>query len=518
MSPEQFLEFTKPLPDAMCLLTAEGRILAVNDAASRFVKTDTKTLQGMTLFDLVTDHKDKVEQILRNWSRSRDMTPGPLQLRIGSESITPCNCSGCLVELKTTQSPATLLVRLQTREHFSKSFSVLNKKIAQLQNEILERRKTEQALAQSKAEFEAMFNAISDAVIFVESDRRIVMSNPAMRNMFGYSDAELIGQSTEILYANKDDFLDQGRRRYRADRNAELGAYEVQYKRKNGNVFWTETIGTQVKNAMGQTIGFIALLRDITERKKTEQELLDHRQHLEELVKERTHALENSNKELESYSYSIAHDLRSPLRAIAGYCQIIQDEAHDRLNSDDIENLQRVVNSATHMATLIDNILELSRVARSALQMNELDLSAICFDIVTALRMTNPQRMVECRIQPDLIAYGDYHLMYIALSNLLDNAWKFTQNKSPAVIEVGCANNNSEKVFFVRDNGAGFEMKYADKLFGLFQRLHDTQEYKGTGIGLATVQRIIHRHFGWVKVEGELDIGACVHFYLPPKN
>ena len=519
MSPEQFYHFTNPMPDAMCLLTADGRILAVNNATSRFVKTDSDTLNGMTLFDLVADSSDKVKQNLRNWSRSRDMTPGPLQVRIGLNNVLPCNCSGCLIELKTKYSPATILVRLQTREHFSKSFTVLNKKIAQLQNEIVVRKKIETALAKSKAEFEAMFNAIPDAVTFVDTKRRIVMNNPSMYAMFGYNDLELIGRTTEILYANKDDFLDQGRRRYHTDQQSELGAYELQYKRKDGSVFWAETIGTQVQNNAGQTIGFIALIRDITERKRTEQELQDHRLHLEELVKERTHALENSNKELESYSYSIAHDLRSPLRAISGYCQIIREDASERLISEDKENLQRVIDSAAHMAKLIDDILELSRVARTILQMDELDLSAICNDISTAMSMSDAERVVEWRIQPGQKVHGDYQLMYIVLSNLLSNAWKFTKSTSSAVIEFGCEEiAENEKVFFVRDNGAGFDMQYVNKLFGLFQRLHDPEEFEGTGIGLATVQRIIHRHFGWVKVEGELGKGACVYFHLPDRH
>jgi len=518
ISPEQFHHFTNPMPDAMCLLSADGRILAVNDATSRFVKTDSSILHGMTLYDLVADSSDKVEQNLRNWARSREMTPGPLQVRIGNENILPCNCSGCLVDLKTSYSPATLLVRLQSREHFSKSFTVLNKKIALLQNEIIVRRKTESALAKSKAEFEAMFNAITDAVMFADTERRVVLNNPAVYTMFGYSDAELIGHTTEMLYANKEDFLDQGRRRYRTDQQSERGAYEVQYRRKDGSVFWTETIGAQVKNSTGHTIGFIALFRDITERKKTEQELQNYRLHLEELVKERTHALENSNKELESYSYSIAHDLRSPLRAIGGYCQIIKEDASERLNSEDKENLQRVIDSTAHMANLIDDILELSRVARTSLQMDELDLSAICHDISAALSMSDTKRVVEWRIQPGLKAHGDYQLMYIVLSNLLSNAWKFTKNKSTAVIQFGCSEDeDNQKVFYVRDNGAGFDMQYINKLFGLFQRLHDPKEFEGTGIGLATVQRIIHRHFGWVKVEGELDKGACVYFYLPQR-
>ena len=518
MSPEEFLTFANPLPDAMCLITASGQILAANDATARIIEADINTLRDLTLFDLVTDSKEKVQQQLRNWSRSPKMIPGPLKLRTGSKKIAPFNCSGSLIQPKTTDRPATILLRFERREHFIKSFTALNNKITQLQKEIVIRQQAEQALAKSKAEFEAMFNSISDAVLFADTERHIVMNNPAVHSMFGYSDEELIGNTTEILYADKAEYLDQGRRRYRKGSNTESGAYEVKYKRKDGTVFWTETLGTQVKNEQGEAIGFIGLFRDITKRKETEEELKNYREHLEELVQERTIALENSNKELESYSYSIAHDLRAPLRSIAGFSQIVLEDAKDKLDSEDKEHLQRIVKSAAHMAELIDDILELSRVARSDMQFKEVNLSDICSDVCKTLRASSPDRCVEWRIQPNVIAQGDYHLLYIVMSNLLGNACKFTQQRSKALIEFGCMENDGEKVYYVRDNGSGFDMKHTEKLFGLFQRLHRSEDYEGTGVGLATVQRIIRRHYGWVRIEGEIEKGATVYFSIPERN
>ncbi|WP_455220786.1 sensor histidine kinase [Kaarinaea lacus] len=517
MSPEDFVVFASPLPDAMCLINSNGQILAANNATTRFLEIDINVLRDLTLFDLACDNAAKVEQTLRNWSRSRVMIPGPLKVRINNE-IIPCNCSGSLVQSKFKESPALILMRIERREHFSKSFTALNNKIAQLQKEIIERRRAEQALAKSKAEFEAMFNSIPDAVLFADTERRIVMNNPAMYTMFGYNDEELIGETTEILYADKADYYDQGRRRYRTGTNAERGAYEVQYRRKDGTVFWTETLGTQVKNAEEEVIGFIALFRDITERKRTEHELLEYREHLEELVTERTIALENSNQELESYSYSIAHDLRAPLRSIAGFSQILLEDTKDKLDPGDQEHLQRIIKSSAHMAQLIDDILELSRVSRSGIHINDVDLSEICLEISKTLHPTSPQRQVEWKIQPAVTVCGDYHLLYIVMSNLLSNAWKFTQERAQALIEFGVMEKNSEKIYYVRDNGVGFDMKYCDKIFGLFQRLHHTDDYEGTGVGLATVQRIITRHNGWVRVEGETGKGATVYFSIPGKQ
>ena len=232
MSPEEFLVFAGPLPDAMCLITARGQILAANSATSRFLETDINALRDMTLFELVTDSQAKVEQTLRNWSRSREMIPGPLKVCTNSKKIISCNCSGSLIQPKTADSPATILLRFERREHFSKSFTTLNNKISQLKKEIVVRQRAEQALAKSKAEFEAMFNSIPDAVMFADTERRIVMNNPAIHSMFGYSDQELIGNTTEMLYADKTDYIDQGRRRYRTGPDSEYGAYEVKLDRK----------------------------------------------------------------------------------------------------------------------------------------------------------------------------------------------------------------------------------------------------------------------------------------------
>lgn len=245
------------------------------------------------------------------------------------------------------------------------------------------------------------------------------------------------------------------------------------------------------------------------------EELKKHHEQMEELVNERTIALANSNKELESYSYSIAHDLRAPLRSIVGFSQIILEDAGDKLASVDQENLQRIVKSAAHMAELIDDILELSRMSRSDMQFTEVNLSNMCTEISKTLCASNSERIVEWRIQPDLMVNGDRSLLYLVLSNLLGNAWKFTQRNSQAVIEFGLMDEADEKIYYVSDNGVGFDMNYADKLFGLFQRLHRADEYEGTGVGLATVQRIIHRHKGWVRAESEKGKGTTVYFSVP---
>jgi len=270
MTPAQFTTFANPLPDVLCLIDVTGQILAANPAALRFFALDGPALISKTLFELVADEKDKLERTLRVWSGSGDATPGVLQVRAGSDGIIPCHGYGNLIQSRTDDSPALIMLRIVRREKFTKSFTALNEKIDLLQQEIMERRKTENALAYSKVQFEAVFNAIPDAVIFADTERRIVMNNPAVHAMFGYSDDELVGQMTEMLYANKQDFSEQGRRRFNPGTDTKKCVYEVEYRRKDSSTFWAETLGTQVRNRKDEIMGYIGLLRDITARKLAE--------------------------------------------------------------------------------------------------------------------------------------------------------------------------------------------------------------------------------------------------------
>jgi signal transduction histidine kinase len=242
---------------------------------------------------------------------------------------------------------------------------------------------------------------------------------------------------------------------------------------------------------------------------------------LEGQVAERTRALwryatdlESANRELEAFSYSVSHDLRAPLRAIHGFSQAVLEDAGPRLDEQGRDHLRRVRAAADRMGLLIDDLLELSRVSRTEMRVEPVDLSQLAHRVAAELRQGHAGRVVEVRIDEGLSAAGDPRLLRLALQNLLDNAWKFTARRPRGTIEVG-ARNGDERVFFVRDNGAGFDMSYADKLFGVFQRLHTPTEFPGTGVGLAIVQRIVHRHGGRVWAEAVPDRGATFFFTLP---
>jgi light-regulated signal transduction histidine kinase (bacteriophytochrome) len=256
------------------------------------------------------------------------------------------------------------------------------------------------------------------------------------------------------------------------------------------------------------------LLSVVEDQKRAERKVRQLNADLEQRVSERTASLAAANKELEAFSYSVSHDLRAPLRSIDGFSRILQEDYAAQLDHEAQNSLTRVRAAAQRMAQLIDDLLRLSRVTRSELQTVAVDLTALAGEAVATLHPAGSVRPVRWTIAPGLAAEGDPRLLRIVLDNLLGNAWKFTGPQPEAHIEFGQAATERGPAFFVRDNGAGFDMAYAGKLFGAFQRMHTMAEFPGTGIGLATVQRIIHRHGGHVWAESAVGQGATFYFTL----
>ena len=362
--------------------------------------------------------------------------------------------------------------------------------------------------------FRLLVETVRDYAIFMLDPRGYIQTwNAGAERLKGYTASEIIGTHFSAFYT-AEDIADRKPERELAIATA-TGKYEEEgwRVRRDGTLFWANVVITALHDR-GVLVGFAKVTRDLTERKHAEEGLRRAAVELEQRVAERTAQLEAANKELEAFGYSVSHDLRAPLRALDGFSKRVLTSAAERLEPGERDQLQRVRRAAQRMSQLIDDMLNLSRITRTPLSPQSVDLAGLVRGIVEDLRSAEPARAVEVVVHEPMRANADARLMRIALANLIGNAWKFTRRQDAPRIEVGSQQRDVELVYFVRDNGVGFDPAYAEKLFFPFQRLHSTREFEGTGIGLATVQRIVRRHGGDVWVESAPGEGATFFFTL----
>jgi PAS domain S-box-containing protein len=380
--------------------------------------------------------------------------------------------------------------------------------------DITERKQAEIALRESEERYRRLIEFFPDGIFIHKKGRIVFVNQTAVRALRAGSSAELIGQEAMSFVHPEYRARVRDRIAQLSDTGGQAPIIEEKFIRFDGTVLDVEV--TAIPFLLEGEPAVMGVARDITERKTSEQKIRNLNAELERRVEDRTGQLEAANKELEAFAYSVSHDLRAPLRSIDGFGQALQEDYASRLDDQGQDYLQRIRSASKRMGHLIDDLLKLSRLTRGELHRQKLDLTAMAGKVLEELRRAEPDRKVECTVAEKLTARGDERLLYVVLENLLGNAWKFTSRRREAKIQFGAAAAPDGKAAFrVRDNGSGFSMDHVDKLFHAFQRLHTVQEFPGNGIGLATVQRIIHRHGGKVWAEGEPEKGASFYFTLP---
>lgn len=389
-----------------------------------------------------------------------------------------------------------------------------------LQNwtEVLEERVEERTaeLADQIHRYRLLFNTSPVGIVVINAEAELKYWNPAFQDLFGYDSASLramtVGDITHVDEWGKN----IGAFKQLIQDPSEVLQIESRYLRKDGRVIWAQIIATVLQHYSGFIDEIFVIVEDITQRREAAQLLLDHRDRLEKEVEGRTAELQATNQELEAFCYSVSHDLRAPLRGINGFSEALVEDYGEQLDSTAQHYLTRIRAGTQRMGMLIDKLLQLSRVGRQEMTKESVNLSRIANMLVEELRDGEPDRVVDCAIAEDLLTLGDKQLLSLALQNLIGNAWKFTSKAANASIEVGCVSETADEAeyFYVRDNGAGFDMKYREKLFIAFQRLHTEREFSGTGVGLSIVHKIVQRHGGRIWVESAVGVGTTFRFTL----
>jgi len=368
---------------------------------------------------------------------------------------------------------------------------------AKVTRDLTERKEVEDALRRSEQTFQLLVESVQEyAIYMLDPEGRVVSWNAAAERIEGYRAPEIIGQHFSTFYPPED--AAQGKPRWELETAAREGRHEDEgwRVRKDGTRFWANVAISAMRDSQGALIGFAKVTRDLTQRRHAEQ------------------ALAQSNQELERFSYSVSHDLRAPLRAINGYALALFEDHAARLDDEGKRLLAVIRDSAKLGGELIDGLLNFSRVGRQALARAPVDLTALAEGVVAELRQAQGPVAVDVVLTPLPSASGDAALLRNVLINLIGNAFKFSANRAHPKVEIGAEQNGSEVAYYVKDNGVGFDMQYADKLFGVFHRLHRPDEFEGTGVGLALAQRIIQRHGGRIWAEGKVNEGATFRFTL----
>lgn len=490
-SEERFRTLVDRAPIGIALIQ-QGRLVYVNAAfLTLFGFEEEARLQGRSIGDLVAPEV-REEVIERNRRRERgEIVPSHYEttgLRADGTSF-PVEVSVARIGLP--EGPGTVL--------FARDISA--------------RRQTEESLRLAATVFE---NA-GEGIIVTDDQRRILAVNARFCETTGYSEAEALGRTPAELL--KSGLQDDNFYRLMWETLDQRGIWSGQLwnRRKDGNLYAESLTIKAVRGTSGQITHYVGVFMDISDRLRAEDDLRKLNEELEQRVEERTAALQQLNKELEAFSYSVSHDLRAPLRSISGFSQALQEDHAAALDEEGRDYLKRIRSAAGRMEELINDLLGLAQASRQRLRLEDTDLSLLAAAVAVELQERDPDRRMEWRIAENLRAQGDLQLCRILLANLMDNAWKYTSRNPAPRIEFELVEVDGRKAFRVRDNGVGFDMAHAQKIFEPFRRLHSTSEFPGSGIGLATAARIVDRHGGNIWAESRPDEGTSIYFTLGPQ-
>ena len=494
-----FRIFLEEMQEGAVTVDQKGLVVYANRRFADFMGVPLESVMGSSFHDHVcTADQALVQNFIRNDSGHGEKIE--VSLRVGHQ----------LVPVFLTASP------------FHIDNSKAGKFLCIVVTDLTPQRKVEAAAAvdrEWKNRYEAVVRASGQLLYDWNPRTGEVIFGGDLERSLGYSLAEMTGGQNQweaLIHPEDLSAFRSGHQQALASKKPFSLEYRVLHR--DGAPRYLQDNGYPLIDPSGEITSIVGFRVDVTARKRDEERIRQMNSELERRVLERTAELQFANQEMEAFCYSISHDLRAPLRSIRGYSEIVLQEYDGKLDGRGTEFLKRACESAGHMNQLLDDLLRLSVISRGELRQEETDLRQLAQNLVAGLKSAEPRRRVKVKIARGLSARGDSRLLQIALGNLLSNAWKFTSRRPDALIEFGATHQNGERVFFVRDNGEGFDMEWKHRLFGVFERLHSTQDFPGTGIGLAIVQRVIQRHGGRIWAEGKRQQGATFYFTLASCN
>lgn len=485
-SEEQFRTLIERISDAFISFDKDLRYTYVNKKAGEITQRDPKSLIGKYVWDVFP------EAIGSNTYEAFNKAMGDQVYLCNTDYFEPLN--------------------LWQENHLYPSENGLSVFI----RDISERKRAEKKIIESEQRFRTLIENSSDAIILTDENIKVIYQSPSVERITGISLAYRHA-NPDTSFAHPDDKAHIAEIISKSKESPGVPFFfQARFHHINGQYIWIEGFVTNQLNDPNVK-AMVFNYRDVSERKNSEAEVLRLNNELEEKVIQRTEQLEALNKELESFTYSVSHDLRAPLRIIDGFSNILLEDLGDKIDASGKKSLDVIVKNARRMGMLIDDLLNFSRIGKVPIQLSDVNMNSLVSEVLEEVALSSPGIPKDIIIETLLPVRGDIRLLKQVWINLISNAIKYSAKKEEPVIVIGSYQEANRIVYFVKDNGAGFDMLYAHKLFGVFQRLHKLEEFTGTGVGLALVQRIIARHEGSVWAEGKLNEGATFYFSLPVK-